>query len=366
MKYQLITGDCLEKLKTLPDNSIDSIVTDPPYGLSELSSDKIVQTMFEWSGGNWSFIPKGKGFMNKDWDSFVPPPAVWKEVIRVLKPGAFILCFAGTRTVDLMTVSLRVAGFEIRDTLMWLYGSGFPKSHNLKGEFSGWGTALKPAVEPIILARKPLEDTVLNNMTKWGVGALNIDSTRLETSDDLSGGTYGGSFGFSRDEFGNLPKALGSGDKGRWPANLLLDEESAGMLGEPSRFFYVSKTSISEREYGLNSLPDRYIAKGNQAQSELKKGNTDFSKDVDTGGQNKILVRKNSHPTVKPIKLMSYLCTLITPSDGVILDPFMGSGSTGIAAVISGFNFIGIEMSEEYVEISRLRIEHNLRSRFDI
>jgi adenine specific DNA methylase Mod len=153
---------------------------------------------------------------------------------------------------------------------------------------------------------------------------------------------------------------------GRWPANLLLDEESANILGEPSRFFYTTKTSTEEREAGLSSLPDKYIAKGNQAQAELKRGNTEFSRNTDTGGQNKVVARKNSHPTVKPVSLMSYLCKLVTPEDGVVLDPFMGSGSTGIAAVISGFNFVGIEISEEYVEIARLRIEHNLRSRFDI
>lgn len=444
----ILNNDCMEELKNFPDNSIDSVVTDPPYGLSDLSPEKITTTMMEWASGNHSFIPKGKGFMNKDWDSFVPPPAVWKEVLRVLKPGGHILCFAGSRTVDLMTISLRMAGFEIRDTLMWLYGSGFPKSMNVgkaidkhtgdapespnKGKWrpepqgsgpthqegwgtterfdwelvneeaqkwSGWGTALKPAVEPIILARKPLDGNVANNVFKWGVGGLNIDGSRVG-SDKIK--THG-----KRDGTGtslNWSKTVSPSDfessehSGRWPANAILDEEAAVMLDKQtgqlsmrfsessgaegffgggkafktyddgenmgaSRFFYVAKTSKKEREAGLDDLEDKFIAKGNQAQAELKKGNTDFSRETDTAGQNKIFARKNHHPTVKPVKLMTYLCRLITPPGGTVLDPFTGSGSTGIAAVLEGFTFIGIEQNPEYAEIARKRIDYHLTNK---
>lgn len=392
----------MEELKKFPSNIIDSVVTDPPYGLSDLSPEKIMSTMLQWSSGGDSFIPKGKGFMNKDWDSFVPPPAVWKEVLRVLKPGGYILCFAGSRTLDLMSISLRLAGFEIRDTIMWLYGSGFPKSHNLKGEYEGLGTALKPAVEPIILARKPLEGTVLENVQKWGVGALRINDSRIGTEELTNRGMS--SLGVMHDDLWK-PDKTSTQVTGRWPANLLLDEESAQLLDEQSgvskgskrregiarkrnnglglgstdermgaanspdnygdaggasRFFYISKVSVSEREAGLENLEDKYIAKGNQAQAELKRGNTDFSRETDTAGQNKIFARKNHHPTVKPISLMTYLCKLVTPPKGTILDPFTGSGSTGIAAVLEDFTFIGIEQSYEYVEIAKNRIEYHL------
>lgn len=395
----ILNNDCMEELKNFPDNIIDSVVTDPPYGLSDLSPEKITTTMMEWASGNHSFIPKGKGFMNKDWDSFVPPPAVWKEVLRVLKPGGHILCFAGSRTVDLMTISLRIAGFEIRDTVMWMYGSGFPKSHNLTGEYEGFGTALKPALEPIVLARKPLDGTVLQNMEKWGVGALNIDKSRISTDNNIDRGGFRektrGYVGIKSEEM--IP-AKPASPLGRWPANVILDEDAAVMLDKQtgqlsmrfsessgsegffgggkafksyddgdnmgaSRFFYVAKTSKKEREAGLEDFEDKYIAKGNQAQAELKRGNTDFSRETDTAGQNKILTRKNHHPTVKPVKLMTYLCRLITPPGGTVLDPFTGSGSTGIAAVLEGFTFIGIEQNAEYAEIARKRIDYHLTSK---
>lgn len=403
----------MDELKNFPDNIIDSVVTDPPYGLSNLSSERIYETIKEWSSGNNSFIPSGKGFMNKDWDSFVPPPAIWSEIFRVLKPGGHILCFAGSRTLDLMSLSIRLAGFEIRDTVMWLYGSGFPKSHNLSGEFEGFGTALKPAVEPIVLARKPLDGTVLQNMQKWGVGALNIERSRIEYASEedkklgqseRASSSKGMSF-YSESDSDEFSRSNRSEITGRWPANLVLDEESASMLDEQSgfgrskahyrgedldtsgygtwqlvkrtkggvrghtdsggasRFFYVAKTSTKEREAGLESLENKYIAKGNQAQAELKRGNTDFSREVDTAGQNKIFARKNHHPTVKPIALMSYLCKMVTPPGGTILDPFTGSGTTGIAATCDGFNFIGIEQNPDYSEIAKKRIEHYLTNK---
>lgn len=325
--FQLFCGDSLDQLKNLPDNSVDSIVCDPPYGLS---------------------------FMGKKWDYDVPSVDVWKECLRVLKPGGHLLAFAGTRTQHRMAVNIEDAGFEIRDMLAWTYGSGFPKSHNiandidkLKGKpargkaiptasthlpsgkyakekltgnkvekyearteagkpWAGWGTALKPALEPITLARKPVsEKTVARNVLKWRTGGINIDACRV----------------------GDIVDATFTQSTGRFPANLIHDgsEEIGDVFGEASRFFYCAKASKADREEGLE------------------------------GGEGN---RKNDHPTVKPTELMRYLCRLITPPGGTVLDPFMGSGSTGKAAMLEGFDFIGVDLSQEYVDIARARIEH--------
>lgn len=317
---QILQGNNLDLLKTLPNNSVDSIVTDPPYGLS---------------------------FMNKKWDYDVPTVELWREVYRVLKHGGYLLSFGGTRTYHRMVVNIEDAGFEIRDQIMWLYGSGFPKSHNIgkavdaltltgksnpkalrevrmgenykptgqvdyhKGrmfsseipndnteqninnKWEGWGTSLKPANEPICLARKPLsEKSVAENVLKYGTGAINIDGCRVAQSSSL----------------------------GRFPANLIHDGSYEVVTkfpnenGSTSRFFYCAKTSQSDRNDG------------------------------------------NNHPTVKPTELMSYLCRLITPPNGIVLDPFMGSGSTGKGAILEGFDFIGMELDPEYVEIAKSRI----------
>lgn len=398
---QLIHGDCLEVLKGIPDNSVDSIVTDPPYGLS---------------------------FMGKEWDCDVPDQAIWEECLRVLKPGGHLLAFSGTRTQHRMAVRIEDAGFEIRDMIAWVYGSGFPKSMDVSkaidkarvediepirrvcravraamdakglkskhlvqhfggchprlidhwaardtdsqpslptweqwqtlrnvldldgthdaevlrlngrkgqhgdtwqnaevigvhegmsmgfGEYrfkvkdgtirkasdaarqwQGWGTALKPALEPITVARKPLKGTVAANVLEWGTGAINIDGCRVEGSD-----------------------SDGITTSGRWPANMIHDgsDETTELLGAAARFFYCAKASKKDRGDG------------------------------------------NNHPTVKPTDLMAYLCRLVTPPGGVVLDPFMGSGSTGKAAVREGFRFIGIEMDAEYLAIAEARIAH--------
>lgn len=287
----LINGDCLEIMPTLEKNSVDAIVTDPPYGLS---------------------------FMGKSWDHGVPGVEFWKATLRVAKPGAFLLAFGGTRTHHRLTCAIEDAGFEIRDCMMWIYGSGFPKSHNLHGEYEGWGTALKPAWEPIIVARKPLEGTVAENVLKWGCGAMNIDDSRVEIigdrrsplgADGIVHRTTGNSYGEHKESEGfDL-------SKGRWPANAILDEEAGAMLdGGASRFFYCAKASKSERGEG------------------------------------------NNHPTVKPISLLNYLLRLVCQPGGIVLDPFMGSGSTGIAAQNFGFKFIGIEREKSYCEIADARI----------
>lgn len=365
MHYTLLHGDNRAQLKHLADNSIDSIVCDPPYEL---------------------------GFMGKRWDStgIAYDITVWAECLRVLKPGGHLIAFGGTRTYHRMTVAIEDAGFEIRDCIMWLYGSGFPKSLDVSkaldkqvgaerevitekrsdmfGEYEvdvsysgasnigkdstnsyitevrgtsttvqitapatdlakqwhGWGTALKPAVEPAVLARKPLIGTVADNVTAWGVGGLNIDGCRVGSEilpEQKAGQAQLGTF--IRHDM-TTPERTG-----RWPANVILDEDAGEALdeqslSESSRFFYTAKASKAEREAGLNASD----------------------------------ARANHHPTVKPIALMRYLVRLVTPKDGTVLDPFMGSGSTGCAAMCEGINFVGIELSEEYLEIARRRIEY--------
>lgn len=357
----LILGDCLEKLKELPDNSVDSIVTDPPYGLS---------------------------FMGKKWDYDVPSFFIWREALRVLKPGGHLLSFGGTRTYHRLVVNIEDAGFEIRDCIQWLYGSGFPKSHNIKeGNFKGWGTALKPANEPICVARKPLEKglTVAENVLKWGTGAINIDGSRIG-NEKVESGRGGSGKTESVYQDGLRPQEERAFVNGRWPANIILDEVAAEMLDEQSgnikgskasgltptkarsnmkasiaginrtgyedsggasRFFYVAKASKSERNAGLDGMPEKTPNDGRYS-------------GLSSGMPEKAMAKQaNFHPTVKPIKLMQYLIKLVTPPNGIVLDPFMGSGSTGVAAKNLGFNFIGIELSQEYFEIAQKRIDFN-------
>lgn len=366
----LLHGNCLDRLKELPDNSIDSIVTDPPYGLS---------------------------FMGKKWDYDVPSVEIWREALRVLKPGGHLLSFGGTRTYHRLVVNIEDAGFEIRDQIQWLYGSGFPKSHNIKeGEFKGFGTALKPANEPICVARKPLERglTVAENVLKYGTGAINIDASRIGTEDiikSVSNNNIKGNSYASNNSEKQRDTTYNQSHQGRWPANLILDEAAAEMLDEQSgpcktgvitkpptqdaknifkgkkpfitashidnstgasRFFYVAKASKSERNRGLEGMPkvQRNITEGHG------RGKINTSKG-DGAGIRENRPCENFHPTVKPIKLMSYLIKLVTPPNGTVLDPFMGSGSTGVAAKELGFKFIGIEMNEEYLQIAEKRME---------
>ena len=330
MTHTLHLGDCLQILREMADCSVDAVVTDPPYGLS---------------------------FMGKRWDYDVPSTEVWAECLRVLKPGGHLLAFAGTRTQHRMAVRIEDAGFEIRDMIAWVYGSGFPKSKNLDGEWQGWGTALKPALEPITVARKPLDGTVAGNVLAHGTGALNIDGCRIIMNDrdatyiseriggfnsirSIGGnGAYGGGEVMDRTESYD-PK------KGRWPANLIHDgsEEVTALAGDAARFFYCAKTNKRDRNDGCDSLDDKEWK--NDGAPVPQRANRPFNPS------------KNNHPTVKPTDLMRYLCRLVTPPGGVVLDPFMGSGSTGKAAVLEGFNFIGIEREAEYLEIARARISH--------
>lgn len=362
----LIHGDSLKELKALPDCSVDSVVTDPPYGLGNTSSANVAECLKAWAAGE-TWQPKGAGFMGKSWDAWVPPPELWCEVHRVLKHGGHILAFAGSRTQDLMSISFRLAGFEIRDTIMWLYSSGFPKSHNISlgidktagcenrgraiptassyqacdieqakkltsnpvpsyepqtedaKQWAGWGTALKPAYEPIILARKAPQGSIANNTLLHGVGGLNIDDCRIATNEQLSC-----SKSLKKGVIPFNTSQSSQHKKGRWPANIMLDEIALKAMGSTGRFYFCAKASKAEREAGFSSNDSR----------------------------------ANIHPTVKPIALMRYLCRLITPPDGTVLEPFAGSGTTLIAAHLEQFNFIGIERESEYVEIIRARLKH--------
>lgn len=388
MSWAVIQGDCIESMRQMEDGSIDAIVTDPPYGLSVQKPEHIAAAVGAWLAGE-TYQHKGKGFMGKEWDAFVPGPEVWREALRVLKPGGHMVAFAGSRTVDLMGLAIRLAGFEIRDQLQWIYGSGFPKSTK-KGALPGWGTALKPAHEPIILARRPLIGTVAKNVTEHGTGGINVDGCRVATTpEDLAklqastaaviakGGVRGDSWKNSSDLSGANPVP----DAGRWPANVILDEEAGAMLDEQSgdrpgmsgggkhrtrkqtiaggghdgdashirsdnggasRFFYCPKASKAEREAGLEDFEYQRRTDGRESDIENPRLRTSE--------------RRNTHPTVKPIALMAWLVRLITPPGGIVLDPFCGSGSTGCAAVREGVTFVGLELSEEYVQIAEARI----------
>ncbi len=328
---ELIEGDNRQVLRELADNSVDSIVTDPPYGLN---------------------------FMGKHWDYDVPGIDVWKECLRVLKPGGHLLSFFGTRTYHRGVVPIEDAGFEIRDQIGWLYGSGFPKSSNQIGEWEGWGTALKPAWEPIVVARKPLVGTVPANLMTYGVGALNIDGCRVpfaDSADEAESKTKNqhadfGSGPMTNQVFGKFDKDRDNYDPiGRWPANILHDgdAEVTGVMDSAARFFYCAKASKQDRDDGMTT-PEQPIvtfatANGTSGKpSSISEGRT--------------TAYKNTHPTVKPTALMRYLCRLVTPPQGTVLDPFMGSGSTGRGAVLEGFGFIGIEMNSEYFDFADARI----------
>lgn len=344
---KLHIGDCIEAMRQMADASVDSIVTDPPYGL---------------------------GFMGKKWDVGVPAVDVFVECLRVLKPGGHLVAFGGSRTYHRLAVAVEDAGFEIRDQIMWLYGSGFPKSRNVGKEvegFEGWGTALKPAHEPIVLARKPLTGTVAATVTEHGTGALNVDGCRVETTDDLNGGAYAKNGGRSESQSLHGGSGMNQPGKtagrefaqpeGRWPANVAHDgsdevleafpdakgpqgaltgNEPSGKMGSANCYGRMDRRHVAKPRVEVDRSAARffYCAKASKA---------------DRG-------EANNHPTVKPTELMRWLCRLVTPPGGVVLDPFMGSGSTGKAAVLEGFRFVGIEKEPEYAAIAEARIAREL------
>ena len=416
-------GDCLETLRAMPDASVDSVVTDPPYGLGKEPQARDV--LRAWLDGE-EFQPGGAGFMGKSWDAFVPSPLVWAECLRVLKPGGHLVAFAGSRTYDWIVMGVRLAGFEVRDQLIWMYGSGFPKSMNVgkaidraagalgveAGAFTvaghipnerttapshgyippapatddartweGYGTALKPAHEPIVLARKPLSGTVAKNVLEHGTGAINVDGCRvgMMTSAEVarSGKSTDGMFASGGLDW------LGENrtPQGRWPANILHDGspevlavfpetgaasasfrgDRAGVVtnfggadthrghddagGSAARYFYAAKASRAERELGLADFTPETVGDGRK-------------KAIDNAYQRGKTERRNVHPTVKPVAVMRWLTRLVTPPGGTVLDPYSGSGTTGVAAALEGFGFIGCELSPEYVGIARARIAH--------
>jgi DNA modification methylase len=377
----LFNGDCIEKMKSMKANSVDAVVTDPPYGIRFMGKS--------WDGADIEKMyklkrrktPRNNGYKENDGVSFAagtydlsPKGMVafekfsflWAlEALRVLKPGGHLVSFASCRTYHRMVCGIEMAGFEIRDQLQWLFGSGFPKSHNLKGEFEGWGTALKPGFEPVVLARKPLEKglSVAANSEKYGTGAINIDGCKI--------------------------------GKERWPSNVLLDEVAAAQLDEQtgiltsgatdgtrtkpkhnnvygrfgtieespregssggaSRFFYCAKASTAERSEGLGHLNSKSVGFSNAAHAQ----GDEYEKGQGIG-LNRTTQKQNFHPTVKPIELMEYLIKLVTPKNGIVLDPFMGSGTTGIAAKKLGFNFVGCELAPDYFGIAQARINSPL------
>lgn len=380
----LYHGDCLDILRAMPARSIDACVTDPPYGL---------------------------GFMGKEWDTFAPEKAratkafaisngdhgrkdainpnlrgrrqspamspsqieykrdldgqrgfqrwceAWgREVLRVLKPGAHAVVCGAPRSSHRMVSGLEDAGFEIRDAFAWLFATGFPKSHNLTdddGAKNGLGTALKPGHEPIVLARKPFDGTVEENVDRWGVGALHIDRSRLAVTDEAyarnASGDRGHAENRTRHHEAFKMTAGSASDVGRWPANVLLDEAAAAQLGAPSRFFFVAKPSQRERDFGCDSLP-ALSAGARTDRTDGSAGISPYAGARREGG-------RNPHPTVKPVTLMRYLLALVVPPGGVVLDPFLGSGTTGMASVMDGYPFIGIERELAYLETSDLRIQ---------
>lgn len=391
MSASIIAGDCRVALARLPENLVDAVVTDPPYHLTSIVKRFGKEGSAPAKQGiDGRFSRLSRGFMGKVWDGgdISMRPDTWAAILRVMKPGAHLLAFGGTRTHHRIWCAIEDAGFEIRDTVMWLYGSGFPKSHNDPAGLKGWGTALKPAWEPICLARKPLVGTVAANVQEFGTGALNIDECRIEGVKDTPTSPRRAA---QNATYGDLSKDPGTGsgwDKniGRWPANVCHDgseevlaafpeapgqqryvgpehgdrllkgiygdfgprpsNEPRGDSGSAARFFYCAKASRGDRDEGCNDLPDSLggIRSETSGQHITRRD----------GGDPKAV--KNNHPTVKPTELMRYCCRLVTPQNGLILDPFMGSGSTGKAALKEGFCFLGIEKEDHYVEIARRRI----------
>jgi len=391
-------GNLFDVLPTLEAESVDACVTDPPYDLTsgKRGGTGAASLNLDSPAGR-SRISTGGGFMGKEWDATGVAFNIetWRQVLRVLKPGGYLLAFGGTRTSHRMVCAIEDSGFEIRDSLSWMFGSGFPKSLNLG---NGRGTALKPAYEPICMARKPLRGTVAANVARYGTGAINVDACRIGLGGEeppTGSGDRRGSLVYAQDRWTQEEMANGgntTSSLGRWPANVILDPVSAAMLDEQtgelvsganptrrssdkfrdaygefkgqtecfaargvdvggaSRFYYVAKPSREERDYGCEGLRQR---SGGEATDR-----TDGSAGVNSprAGAGRTGGSRNVHPTVKPVELMRWLVKLVTPLDGLVLDPFTGSGTTGMACRYELRRFIGIERDAEYVRIAEARI----------
>lgn len=350
---ELFCGDSREVLRQFAGCSIDGCVSDPPYALASIVRRFGAENAAPARPGQTgAYARASAGFMGQAWDTGETAfdPAFWAEVWRVLKPGAHIVAFGGTRTYHRLVCAIEDAGFEIRDQLAWVYGSGFPKSHNQRGAWDGWGTALKPAHEPIVLARKPLDGTVGENLMRWGVGALNIDGCRIASEGGGRGRVGEASARRSyvdrgATNYAMTPGPRGGDVRGRWPANLLHDGSnevvrafpgSAGARapvrgGEPSNLTnhvfgdFAGRGPAAKHDDGGSAARFFYAAKASPAERAGSK-----------------------HPTVKPVRLMRWLCRMIAPPGAVILDPFAGSGTTGEAAVLEGQRALLIEREAQY------------------
>ena len=483
----VLNADCLAALRDMPDASVDAIVTDPPYGLSNTRPDQVAETITRWVSGDREYLPTGRGFMGHEWDGFVPPVAVWDECLRVLKPGGHLLAFAGSRTQDLMGLAVRLAGFEIRDSVAWLYGSGFPKSldvskaidrasgnrnrdrqleftawmrstgitsaqineatgTNMGGHYltdasqpaiatadmldkmrhllpevpehierlvaertgiewtdyvkrrvveerrttdrrgdgtvmglghsgtadvtaahsdaarqwEGWGTALKPGMEPVTVARKPLEGTVAANVLEHGTGALNIDGCRVPTPDGKPAWDYPNGAGGNAFKFSDAPNSHGakSGPSGRWPANVVLDESQAAELDRQSGNRPGAVSNGSKTTEGMNGTGTFKIRQREQKPGYADQGGASrFFYCAKAPKSERPVVDGVAHSTVKPVTLMKWLVRMVTPPGGTVLDPFAGSGTTLEAAMLEGFNVIGVEREADYLPLIQARIE---------
>lgn len=358
MSIQIINGDCRAALEYMPSNSVDSVVTDPPYALVSIVKRFGSDTAAPTRDGD-VYARSSRGFMGKTWDngSTAFDPAFWADVRRVLKPGGHVLAFGGTRTYHRLACAIEDGGFEIRDQIGWLYGSGFPKSHNQTGDWAGWGTALKPAWEPIVVARKALDGTNAQNLARWGVGALNIDGCRVDIGNEQIGVGSKSLASWrraeSRTDLPERPPAFREDGLGRWPANVIHDGSDDVLAAFPAKSSVTGKRTERSREAKVEGTA--WLANNHKSVEHLDSGSparffyAAKASKTDRG-------EGNTHPTVKPTDLMRYLPRLVTPPGGVVLDPFMGSGSTGRGAVLEGFSFIGIELELEYVAIARARI----------
>ena len=413
MSAHVLNADCLTALRDMPDASVDAVVTDPPYGLSNTTPAQVADTITRWASGDREYLPTGRGFMGHEWDGFVPPVAVWDECLRVLKPGGHLLAFAGSRTHDLMTLVIRLAGFEIRDSVAWLYGSGFPKSMDVSKaidkmqgaerekilmptkpgnalnpggiggegrggwsdhsspatdaarEWGGWGTALKPAFEPVTLARKPFRGTVAANVQEHGTGALNIDACRIYATDDdralmearsHPNGTKARSNGGGITMQFDKPHGFKSHPSGRWPANVVLDESQAAELDRQSGNVKTGATKPHRRD--PDSSPMFKVGKWmTHSQPASEGGASRFFYVAKAPKSERPVVDGTAHPTVKPLALMRWLVRMVTPPNGTVLDPFAGSGTTLEAAMLEGFNVTGIEREADYLPLIQARIE---------
>lgn len=377
-------GDCVEVLRGMPDGSVHSVVTDPPYGLEFMGKDwdapwkssgdvvpdpASVGGFQDGAGGNpysRSRVRYGVGAGYQDWCT------AWAaECLRVLKPGGHLLAFGGSRTYHRLACGIEDAGFDIRDSIVWLYGSGFPKSHNI-GE--GWGTALKPAHEPIVVARKPFKGTVAGNVAEYGTGALNIDACRVPTTDSWAG-TRTTALGVLNDD-GWQPSTQNYGphSSGRWPPNVTLTHSAECGEGVCAAGCPVAELDMESGDTISTDRPRRNSARAHNRTASMGKSVADWTSagHSDSGGasryfpvfrwQPKAPTRERPridgvvHPTVKPLELVRWLIRLVTPSDGVVLDPFIGSGTTAEAAILENVGCVGVEREVEYTPLIAERV----------